>query len=62
MDRSLLEGTELIGKLAHAGKLEAFYNALDNDDLEEAAHILKSVDADQLTIQKVLLMIQQGDA
>lgn len=48
------EGSELLAELASRGLLEAFYEAVDNDDFGKITSLLRSIDIDEETIKSVL--------
>lgn len=50
----MFEGSELLEELASRGLLEAFYEAVDNDDLGKITSLLRSIDMDEETIRSVL--------
>ena len=52
-----LEETEILAELASRGLLEAFYEAVDADDLAKVVQILRSVDIDEEIIRSVLEQI-----
>ena len=60
MDESDFEGTLVLEKLAEIGKVDAFFEAVDNDDFSKAQSLMKRASVDQETINKVLAMM--GDA
>jgi hypothetical protein len=51
------EESEILAELASRGLLEAFYEAVDADDLEKVVRILRSVEIDDETIRSVLEQI-----
>lgn len=50
----MVEGSELLEELASRGLLEAFYEAVDNDDLGKIKGLLRSIGMDEETIKSVL--------
>lgn len=55
------EGTLVLEKLAESGLLDAFMDAVDADDLTEAASLLKRAQVDAQTIAVVLQKMAQAD-
>ncbi len=56
-DGNGFEGTLILERLAEAGRVDAFFEAIDSDDLAEVRSILKSAEFDSETIAMVLKMI-----
>jgi hypothetical protein len=54
LDEAYFEGTLVLEKLARAGKLEEFIDAVDSDDTPKAGSLMKSVGVDPETIEIVL--------
>lgn len=48
------DGSEILAELASRGLLEAFYEAVDNDDVGKIAKLLRAVDFDEETIKSVI--------
>ena len=48
------EGTLVLEKLAEIGKVEDFFDAVDSDDFQKAARLMKKAGVDSETIQVVL--------
>ena len=55
------EGTLVLEKLAEAGLVEAFMEAVDADDFEEAETLMKRAGLDAPTIAVVLKKMAQAD-
>ena len=55
------EGTLVLEKLALINQVDAFYEAVDSDDLQKAASLMKSAGVDPKTIAIVLRKIREGD-
>jgi iron uptake system EfeUOB component EfeO/EfeM len=60
MEESEFEGTLVLEKLAEAGLVDAFYEAIDADDVGKASELMKRARIDFETIQAVLK--KMGDA
>lgn len=56
-----LEGSLVLEKLAEIGQLEAFYEAVDSDDLERAAKLLKRAHIPPEAVAAVLQQMADGD-
>jgi predicted phosphoribosyltransferase len=54
MDEDDFEGTLVLEKLAAVGKVEAFLAAIDSDQSERAALLMRQAGIDSETIQMVL--------
>lgn len=54
LDENDFEGTLVLEKLAEAGKLDAFFEAVDSDDFGLAQSLMKRAGVDQSTIAMVL--------
>lgn len=54
------EGTLVLEKLAEAGKVEEFFDAIDSDDFARAKSLMKRANIDAETIAHVLK--KMGDA
>lgn len=61
MSKNDFEGTLVLERLAEIGKLEAFYEAVDSDDLQKARQLMKKAKIDNATIEIVLNKIIEGD-
>jgi hypothetical protein len=59
MDTEDFEGTLVLEKLAEIGKVDAFFDAVDRDDLKEASRLMKLAGVDFETIALVLQEMQQ---
>lgn len=60
MEENDFEGTLVLEKLAAIGKVEAFFEAIDSDDLNRARSLMKRAQVDAETIAIVLK--KMGDA
>lgn len=57
----ILEGTEVLERLAQIGKVDEFFEAVDEDNFSEARRLMKKARVDQQTIDDVLRqMSDQG--
>ena len=61
MDESDFEGTLVLEQLAAIGKVEDFFDAIDADDAERAASLMRKARVDKPTIAIVLRKMQQAD-
>jgi hypothetical protein len=61
MDEKDFEGTLVLEKLAMAGKVDEFFDAIDSDDFRAVSRLLKSVDLDAETIAMVLKKMADAD-
>jgi hypothetical protein len=62
MDETDFEGTLVLEQLAGIGKVEEFFDAVDSDDVERAARLMKRANVDASTIALVVRKIEEGDA
>ena len=62
MDETDFEGTLVLEQLAAIGKVEDFFDAVDSDDVERAARLMKRANIDASTIAVVVRKIEEGDA
>jgi hypothetical protein len=62
MDESDFEGTLVLEQLAAIEKVEEFFDAIDSDDTERAARLMKQANIDASTIAVVVAKVEQGDA
>ena len=61
MDESDFEGTLVLEKLAEAGLVDSFFEAIDSDDFERAVGLMRKAGVDRPTIQIVLNKMQLAD-
>lgn len=54
MDENDFEGTLVLEKLAEIGKVDAFFEAIDDDDFDRAKSLMKKARIDSETITIVL--------
>jgi hypothetical protein len=62
MDDSDFEGTLVLEKLAAIDRVDDFFEAIDADDVQRAAALMRQADVDAPTIAIVLRKIEEGDA
>jgi len=62
MDETDFEGTLVLEQLAAVGKVEDFFDAIDSDDVERAAALMRRANVDASTIATVIRKIEEGDA
>jgi hypothetical protein len=61
MDESDFEGTLVLEQLAEIGRLEDFFDAIDADDAQRAASLMKKAEIDPSTIAVVLKKMEDSD-
>ena len=61
MDEDAFEGTLVLEKLAEIGKVDAFFEAVDDDDFGRAQSLMKKAGVDAPTISIVLQKMADGD-
>lgn len=61
MDETDFEGTVVLEQLAAIGKVEDFFDAIDADDVERAASLMRRAKVDARTIAIVIRKIEDGD-
>ncbi|MFO0679749.1 MAG: hypothetical protein U0169_24705 [Polyangiaceae bacterium] len=61
MDESSFEGTEVLERLAEIDAVDAFFEAVDSDDTERAAALLRRADVHAKTIAVVLRKMTEAD-
>jgi hypothetical protein len=62
MNEEDFEGTLVLEQLARIGQVEAFFDAVDMDDLKMAASLMRRAGIDAETIAIVLRKMAEGDA
>jgi hypothetical protein len=62
MDEDDFEGTLVLEQLAAIGKLEDFFDAIDEDDVGRAVALMKRAELDAATIALVVEKMERGDA
>ena len=61
MSEQDFEGTVVLEQLAEIGRLEDFFDAVDSDDTERAASLMKSAHVDAPTIAMVVRKMTEAD-
>jgi hypothetical protein len=61
MDERDFEGTLVLEQLAAIGRVEDFFDAIDSDDTQRAASLMKKARVDASTIATVLRKIEDSD-
>lgn len=61
MDNTDFEGTLVLEQLAAIGKVDAFFEAIDADDVGRAVALMKRADVDAATIAVVVRKIESAD-
>ncbi|HTQ04567.1 MAG TPA: hypothetical protein VMI54_11955 [Polyangiaceae bacterium] len=61
MDESDFEGTLVLERLAEIGRVEEFFDAVDADDAERAALLMRKAKVDAPTIAVVLRKMAEAD-
>ncbi len=61
MDESDFEGTLVLEQLARIDKVDEFMDAIDSDDVKQAAALMKSASIDVATIAMVLKKMANPD-
>lgn len=62
MDETDFEGTLVLEQLAAIGGVEAFFDAIDSDDVHRATALMKRAKVDAPTIAMVIKKLEEGDA
>jgi hypothetical protein len=61
LDEGDFEGTLVLEQLAAIGKVEAFFDAVDSDDLERATALMRRAEIDAATIAIVIRKMEESD-
>ena len=61
MDDSDFEGTVVLEQLAAIDKVDAFFEAVDSDDIQRATALMKSAEIDAETIAIVVRKMKESD-
>jgi hypothetical protein len=61
MDESDFEGTLVLEQLAEIGRVEDFFDAIDADDAQRAAALMRRAEVDASTIAIVLKKMENSD-
>ena len=62
MDETDFEGTLVLEQLAAVDRVDEFFEAIDADDVQRAAALMREADVDAATIAIVVRKIEEGDA
>lgn len=62
MDETDFEGTEVLEKIAQIDKIDAFFEAIDSDDFDEAKFLMRKANVDAATIAIVLKKMKDADS
>jgi hypothetical protein len=62
MDETDFEGTLVLEQLAAIDRVDEFFEAIDADDVQRAAALMREADVDAATIAIVVRKIEEGDA
>ena len=62
MDETDFEGTLVLEQLAAIDRVDEFFEAIDADDVQRAAALMREADVDAATIAIVHGKIEEGDA
>jgi hypothetical protein len=62
MDEADFEGTLVLEQLAAIDRVDEFFEAIDADDVQRAAALMRQADVAAATIAIVLRKIEEGDA
>ena len=62
MDETAFEGTLVLEQLAAIDRVDEFFEAIDADDIQRAAALMREADVDAATIAIVIRKIEEGDA
>jgi hypothetical protein len=61
MDEKDFEGTLVLEQLAEIGRVEDFFDAIDSDDVQRAASLMKKAKIDSSTIAMVVRKMEDAD-
>ena len=61
MDEAHFEGSLVLEQMAAIGKLEEFFDAIDADDVQRAAALMKRARVDGAMIAMVIRKMKQAD-
>ena len=62
MDETDFEGTLVLEQLAAINRVEAFFDAVDSDDVERAVLLMKRARVDATAIATVVRKMEEGDS
>ena len=61
MDENDFEGTLVLEQLAAIGRVEDFFDAIDSDDADRAASLMRKAKIDASTIAMVIRKMEDAD-
>ena len=61
MDEKDFEGTLVLEQLAAIGWVEEFFDAIDSDDVQRAASLMREANIDADTVAMVLRKMEEAD-
>jgi hypothetical protein len=61
MDERDFEGTLVLEQLAAIGRVDDFYDAIDSDDVQRAASLMRKAEIDTSTIAMVVRKMEDSD-
>ena len=61
MEEMDFEGTVVLERLAETGRLDAFFEAIDSDDVGRAVALMRRADVDEATIATVVKKMAESD-
>ena len=61
MDESDFEGTLVLEQLAAVGRIDDFFEAIDADDVDRAAALMRKANVDAPTIAMVIKKMEDAD-
>jgi hypothetical protein len=61
MDEKDFEGTLVLEQLATIGKVEEFFDAIDSDDVQQAASLMRRAKIDASVIAVVIRKMEDSD-
>lgn len=61
MDEQDLEGTLVLEKLAEFGLVEAFFDAIDSDDIAKAKALMQRARIDSVTVAMIVRKMAEAD-
>ena len=61
IDERDFEGTLVLEQLAAIGRVEEFFDAIDSDDIQRAASLMKKAKIDASTIATVVRKMEESD-
>ena len=61
MDEGDFEGTLVLEQLAAIGRVDDFFDAIDSDDVQRAASLMRQAEIDTSTIAMVIRKMEDSD-